>query len=168
MNGEFALATSGAIIITSFATLGLTSAIMVADDQQESNTVLQVAVLFEILISSAFAVTLLLLSPIVQIFTLSVSYQVGILLIFLYTVTTNLTMPLYTAVNRQRDNKALMVNPIIGASSTLLITIPMGLLGCGSVSFLIAAIVAEVLKTLHMLRYVNPVSYTHLGVGRLL
>ena len=38
----------------------------------------------------------------------------------------------------------------------------MGLLGCGSVSFLIAAIVAEVLKTLHMLRYVNPVSYTHL------
>ena len=156
MNGEYALVASVATIIVSFATLGLTSAVMTADSEEESDKVFQVAFLFEIIVSTLLVGIFFLVSPAIRIFTLSVNYELGLLLMLCYMLFANFSLLLYTAVNRQKNNKVLMLNPIIGAAMTLIVTIPMGLLGCGSVSLLIAATAAEILKSVQMLRCVNP------------
>lgn len=154
--GEYALLLSTASLVVSFATLGLTSAIMAPKDDEKSNQVLQLAFLAEVAVSTLFVGILAILSPWIQVFSISVNYYVALVLMLFYMVIVNFSSLLYTAVNRLKKNKVLMLNPLIGALMTLLITIPLGFAGCGSVSFLIAVIVGESLKVLHMNRHVRP------------
>ena len=155
-HGQYSLIVSSAALIITFCTLGLTSAIMVPKEDEESNQVLLTALSAAALIDILFCGGVLIASPWWKLFKIDMNYALAVMLMFLHIIATTLSSVLYTAVNRAKLNRVLMYNPIIGACATLIITIPLGLLGVGAASFIIADILSKTASIIHMLRHLNP------------
>ena len=76
--------------------------------------------------------------------------------VYLITVTNSLNAVLRVYVNRQGFNRALAINSILSALSTLLIAIPLGFLSHGGLGLIIAGLAAGALSAIQMLLHANP------------
>lgn len=154
--GEYGVITSFAIIITSFATLGLMSAIMAPKDGDESNSVFTAAFWTQLVLSSFLFIVFLLISPFHKLYNIDGSYYLSLVMSWLFVLFSNVKNVLYVSVNRKRMNKTLLWNPIIGGLGNIFVALPLGLLGFGYEGFMIAIILSESIMCIQMLLKYNP------------
>lgn len=154
--GDFGIVTSSAIIIMGFIGLGLGSAIMAANTQEESEKVLRSCFLLQLLLSTALCLVIMIISPSYKLFITGLPYLTSVLVMYLYLNLSIHASLMSVYINRLGADKVLLINPLLGAMCTLLITLPLGLIGWGSVGLYAANIISLFLTNLHMLHYHNP------------
>lgn len=154
--GDFGLLVSIATIIIGVIGLGLGSAIMVPEKEEESKLILQVTFLLQIILSFLIC---LFLPPIINykfIFYKNLTNLFTSMVLFLYITLTVLSSLLSVYINRLRLNKILFKNSLISAFSNFFITIPLGLLGLNAIGLYLSSVVSLIFINIHMLRKVNP------------
>lgn len=154
--GEYGIITSTAQLIMSLATLGLTSAIMVPEKDEESQNVYMTACFITLVISISFCCILFSISPFYHIVNVSGNYYVAITIMSLSILLTNFTSITTVYVNRKKLNKLLFVNPIIGATANFLIAIPLGLFGVGYIGFAVASLLSNLIISFQMMIRSHP------------
>lgn len=154
--GEFAIVVSSAIIIIGIIGLGLGSAIMVPKTNEESEDIIVTVYTIQFFLATILMVILLLISPYYQVFNLSIPYYIGIILMYIYILSTTLSNLMMVYINKLKKNKALLVNSLIGVISLLLFKIPFGLLKLDFIGLFSATILSSVIVNVHMLRITNP------------
>lgn len=83
--GEYGIIISTATIITSFSTLGLTSAIMTPDNENEGRLVLLTAFYIQITMSLLCYIIILIIEPYYLLYKIKGSYYFSLMLMFIYT-----------------------------------------------------------------------------------
>ena len=154
--GEYGIIISTATIITSFSTLGLTSAIMTPDNENEGRLVLLTAFYIQITMSLLCYIIILIIEPYYLLYKIKGSYYFSLMLMFIYIFFNNVRILIYTYVNRIGLNRVLMINPIIRSIAIMLISVAMGLLSANYFGLLFAVITAEILTSIQMIVRVNP------------
>lgn len=155
--GDFGIITSTAAIVISGVSLALGSAVMIAKDEEESQKVFCVAFYLQLFLTALVTVVIISISSYKQLFVTAINYNLSVILMFLYVVFNILSTMLKIYINRLKLNKILIWNSLITSFCTVLISIPFGLLKWGFSGLLIAAIMANVLSSIHMLRAANPI-----------
>lgn len=154
--GDFGLVTSTATIVVGFIGLGLGSAIMVPEDDEESRKVLRSTYSIQLALSAIICVGMLVISPYHVFFNTQLSYEASLVIMFLYINLSVFSSLLTVYINRLEFNKVLFLNPLISSFSTLLITLPLGLMGLDMVGLYIAYLVSTFIAIVHMLHSANP------------
>lgn len=154
--GEFGILVSTATIIIGFIGLGLGSAIMIARDEREADKVFQVAFTLQLILATLIVIVLFLIWPFQKMFSTNLPYPTALIIMYSYIILTVLSSLLTVYINRLKLNQILFMNPLIGALSTLLLTLPLGMMGYDSVGLYIANITSLLLMNIHMLRKKNP------------
>lgn len=141
--GEYALFVSVAAILATVSQAGLGSATWFPMDDHDAKLVFNSAFLFMGAFLCLSIIVLVILSPWVQVFSFGDPYVLSLLALAAHLLFLNASNLLRIFVNRMRMYKVLFWNSIISASATLVITIPLGLLGWGSWGFIIAGIAGQ-------------------------
>ena len=158
--GTYGVIASTVAIIVSFATLGLSSAIMAPKDDAESKKVLLTGICLQGVITVIIGVGACIVHPWYSLFTVEGSYYLAIAIMCIYVVVINMNSFLRVYVNRIGMNKILLVNPIIGSLCNFLIAIPLGLIGVGYVGFFIALIIGNAIMNVQMIVKSKPFEKT--------
>lgn len=154
--GDYAILISTAAVINGIASLGLSSAIMMPQNENEAKKVFMTSWFTQIVLASIITIIAFILSPILKIFSLPFSYLLSLTLIYIYIIVSGLSSLLSVYVNRLNLNKVLFWNVMINSLSLLFITIPLGILGLGGIGFMIAAILGYTIANIQMIMKVMP------------
>lgn len=148
--GDKAIIISTAAIICNLSTLGLNSAIMKPEDDEESKKVFSTAFYMNTFVSFLVASICMIFNHLFHLVDTSGPYSISIILLMLYMISnsTKALMLIYT--NRAGRYNRLFFNPIIGAGANILIAIPLGLLGFGYEGFMITTIASDTIQIFHM------------------
>lgn len=154
--GNTALITSTASILINAAALGLTSAIMKPEDDDEAKIVFTTAVTVNFTIVTGFVLICALLGHKTKLFSVSGSYGLALAMMWMYAILYSLSLLMEVYVNRQGRYNRLFVNPIIGSITNFVVAIPLGLLGFGYEGFMITYIIQYMCICVHMMWGNNP------------
>lgn len=154
--GDFGVVTSFAAIVMGVIGLGLGSAIMAADDREESEKVFRVCYMLQMMLSTLLCAGLLAVSPLWQAFHTALPYPLALLLLYLYLNLSIHFSLMSVYVNRLGANRVLLLNPILAALCSVFITLPLGLLHMDAWGLFAANLAATALANAHMLRYASP------------
>lgn len=154
--GEYALFTSVATILAVVSQAGLASAIMMPEEDKEAKLVFNSSFLFMSVFLGLTTVVLVLLSPWVQVFSFGNPYVLSLAALAVHMVFLNAANLLRIFVTRLRLYRVLFWNSIISAGATLVITIPLGMIGFGTWGFIIAGIAGNAVCCVQMLVRANP------------
>lgn len=154
--GDFGVITSFAAIVMGVIGLGLGSAIMAADNREESEKVFRVCYILQFILSTALCLAMLAVSPFWQLFHTTLPYPLALLFLYLYLNLSIHFSLMSVYVNRLGANKVLLFNPILAALSNVFITLPLGFLHMDAWGLFAANLTATALANLHMLRYASP------------
>ncbi len=149
--GDLAMITSTAEIILNIATMGLNSAIMKPEKDEESKTVFTVAFLTNFFISIAITVFCAVFSGWFKLMEIPGDYLCGLILMWIYIFVYSTSSLLTVYVNRKKEYNKLFFNPIIGAVANFVIAIPLGLLGLGYVGLMVTYIIQYLIIDVHMM-----------------
>ena len=158
--GDRAIIVSTAAIIINLSSLGLNSAIMKPEEDEESKRVFTSALYMNITVSTLVALLCIALQRRFRLIDVSGSYGIALLLTWLYLImyTAQSLVLIYT--NRKGKYNRLFFNPIIGAVANIVLAIPLGLAGFGYEGFLITTILSQFIQVIHMAWKDNPI-YRH-------
>lgn len=148
---DYALLTSTATIVINIATLGLTSAIMNPEKEEEAKKILTTESLLTVLAATVFAVGCYAIQDMYAVIDVSGSYIIALLLAWIYIAVTNMQLMVGVYINKQGKYNKLLVNPIIGAVANVIIAIPLGLLGFGYQGFVITSVSSNLIMIVHMI-----------------
>ena len=154
--GEFTLIFSVASIILNIVTLGLTSAVMVAVNDDESSDIFTVAFFTILFLSTLVLILMISTSHYLQFFNPTMPYSSACLLVYGFILINGLNGLLGIYVNRKGLNRVLFYNAIIAAFSTIFLKIPFGILKFGSYGLIWAALIAGIISTIQMVYHSKP------------
>lgn len=156
--GDYAIVTSVASIVSVSTTFGLTSAIMAPKDDHESRKILTTAYMIQSACIFVFTGVFILLYLIrgTQLYRFSGNYLVSFFLLFLYLLASALFSLLTILTNKLKQNRVLFRNTLINSLSSLVITVPLGLLGFGGAGFLLGATCSYLISDLQMIVHTRP------------
>lgn len=148
--GDRAIIVSTAAIIINLSTIGLNSAIMKPEDDEESKKVFTAAFFMNFVVSTAVALACIALQNYFHLVDISGSYGIALVLTWLYMIiyTAQSLVLIYT--NRKGRYNRLFFNPIIGAVTNIVLAIPLGLAGFGYEGFLLTTIISQFIQVVHM------------------
>lgn len=129
--GDFALIISISSIISYFSTLGLPSAILKPESNRESKEIISTHFTITLILSALIILILVLFSVLFKVVSTNTNYLLFCISLFPIVITTSLVSSFSIYINKQKKNNILFYNSIIGSLSTLLITVPLGLLNFG-------------------------------------
>lgn len=155
--GDHAIIVSTAAIIINISTLGLNSAIMKPEEDDESRRIITTAFYLNAFISTAVALACLALHRVFRLVNVSGSYFVALILMWLYLILYTAQSQIMIYTNRKGCYNRLFFNPIIGAAGNIFLAIPLGLAGFGYEGFLITSIVSALVQIIHMTWKDNPI-----------
>lgn len=154
--GDYAIIVSVSSIISSLASLGLNSAIMAGETEEECKSIFTVTFWISVFFVFCACTILMVISPLVKLFDAGINYITACILVGCLTVFNLLSALLAIYMNRKGLNKALMINSIIGALATLCITVPLGFCKIGMYGMYLAAVISAMLCSFLMIRKANP------------
>lgn len=154
--GEYAIIVSTSTIIINIVSLGLTSSVMIPKNDDESKDVFMVATITTIVLSTCVLALMIIVSPFAFFFDIGMNYIIGTILVFSIVVINSIKGLLTIYVNRKSLNRILFYNSLIGAFSTLLITIPLGLMNLGSLGLIMGSMIGGIVSITQMVYHVNP------------
>ena len=154
--GEYAIIISTSSIILSIVTLGLNSAIMVPKSDDESKEIFTVTFLSILVLSTLIVFVIISISSFIQLIDSGLNYILTWIIIYGFVIINSVKGIMNIYVNRKGLNRVLYYNSLIGALTTLCITIPLGFLNLGSLGLIIATLIGGIASIIQMLYHVNP------------
>lgn len=157
--GSFALIASFSSVAGSLGSLGLQSAVVRAKSDQDSSKVLSVGValgvtLVSLLVGVVFELRHLL--PPDMFAASDISLPLVALFVGLMGVLTLSNSYMNYYANRCSANKVLFANAIIASLSTLLVSLPLGWAGAGTIGLVVGSLVSSVVSLIQMVVRVRP------------
>lgn len=149
--GDTALISSTSALLINLFTFGMIPAIMKPQEDEESRKVFTTVILANLILSTGLTAVYAVLSSRIQLFEVSNSYGLALLLMWLYCVTNTAYSAMIVYSNRKQRYNKLFFNPIIGTATNFLIAIPFGLLGFGFEGFMLTYILCDLLCCVHMM-----------------
>lgn len=148
--GDFALIASVASIVAALCAFGLQLAVVQAPTETEARDLMRLGLISTTGLVGLALVAALVAGPFWGTWALEVPYKETVLLIAVLAVLTNISSHLQYYANRLGKDRVLFVNAIIGASATVVISIPLGLLGVGSVGLVAGSVGAMLVSAAQM------------------
>ena len=141
---------STSAIIVALVSLGMTSAIMISNDEKDFNQLVSVLFLLYFLLSIVFTIFFYLIFDLIfRIFLLD--RPISWIFIFLVAVFSSFNSSLHVISNRQKKNKVLFWISFIGPVCTLLITIPLSFTLLKSFGLTIGILISYLIQIIYMI-----------------
>lgn len=154
--GEFALISSVAAVVAALISLGLQSAIVAAATDGDGRRILTVGLAAAAALATLILGVALALAPVAQLLDTSLPYAIACLLVWFMAILTYANGSLRSYANRRGADRVLFTNSLIGAGATLLITLPLGLLGIGAKGLIAGSVGALVVGNIQMALRLRP------------
>lgn len=150
--GYWTLFTSVAIIVNAFSDLGLSNAIMMDDEGEQSEKLFSVITTISFIISLIVGVGYFVIKSVTPdpsgLHPLFYS-----VVLFVLIFTQQQVNVCYNWLNKKKQYNILMKNPIINNVSVAVIAIPLGLMGFTKYGYYIGLVLGQVFTLFHMRRY---------------
>lgn len=156
--GEYDLILSSGRFAIEIISLGLLIAIMLPEEEKKAKQLCQMILALNICFLSALFLIFVAIRNKYMIFDISVPYTLALLLLALYLFSYNMQTLFYSYVNRRKLYRVLFWNPILSAVTNVGVSLMLGLLGLGTVGYLIGTISSYIFCIIHMKKYVSPFS----------
>lgn len=154
--GGYDLIVSSADIFLTILQLSLMLVIMLPKEEEQAVIVCKIIWYFTLVGSGLSVMTLLIVKSRFQLFNVVASYSMGIILFGCYLVCYNLQNIYYSFTNRKKLYSVLLWNPILTAGVNGILSVGLGILGWGTIGYLIGTIISYIAAVIHMKRYVRP------------
>lgn len=150
--GYWTLFTSVAIIVNAFSDLGLSNAIMMDDEGEQSEKLFSVITTISFIISLIVGVGYFVIKSVTPDPSgLHPLFYSGVLFVLIFTQ--QQVNVCYNWLNKKKQYNILMKNPIINNVSVAVIAIPLGLMGFTKYGYYIGLVLGQVFTLFHMRRY---------------
>jgi len=150
--GYWTLFTSVAVIVNAFSDLGLSNAIMMDDEGEQSEKLFSVITTISFIISLIVGVGYFVIKSVTPdpsgLHPLFYS-----IVLFVLIFTQQQVNICYNWLNKKKQYNILMKNPIINNISVAVIAIPLGLMGFTKYGYYIGLVLGQVVTLFHMRRY---------------
>lgn len=150
--GYWTLFTSVAVIVNAFSDLGLSNAIMMDDEGEQSEKLFSVITTISFIISLIVGVGYFVIKSVTPdpsgLHPLFYS-----IVLFVLIFTQQQVNVCYNWLNKKKQYSILMKNPIINNVSVAVIAIPLGLMGFTKYGYYIGLVLGQVFTLFHMRRY---------------
>lgn len=150
--GYWTLFTSVAVIVNAFSDLGLSNAIMMDDEGEQSEKLFSVITTISFIISLIVGVGYFVIKSVTPdpsgLHPLFYS-----IVLFVLIFTQQQVNICYNWLNKKKQYNILMKNPIINNVSVAVIAIPLGLMGFTKYGYYIGLVLGQVFTLFHMRRY---------------
>ena len=150
--GYWTLFTSVAVIVNAFSDLGLSNAIMMDDEGEQSEKLFSVITTISFIISLIVGVGYFAIKSVTPdpsgLHPLFYS-----IVLFVLIFTQQQVNVCYNWLNKKKQYNILMKNPIINNVSVAVIAIPLGLMGFTKYGYYIGLVLGQVFTLFHMRRY---------------
>lgn len=154
--GDWALVTSVATIVNTFSDLGLSNAIMVEEDEEDTKNLFTVITTIVLLVSAAVGLFYGIFYTIVPSET-SINGIFYAVFVFCQIFTQQQIQISYSWLNRKKKYNVLMKNPLINNMSAAIVAVPLGLLGFRTYGYYIGLIIGQVVTIIHMRKHLPKV-----------
>lgn len=159
--GEFGVFTATINLVNGLVCLGLVSAIISPEDDQEASAIYKVSLISV----STFAIVMLTLAmffaPVFHVINVSANYYWICILMGIFLVVNNWASMTYIWGNRQKNYKLLMYNPIIASVVNFVVAYSFGIIGMKSYGLVAGAILSQVAILIHLLIRLRPMNFKH-------
>lgn len=164
--GEYDLIVSSANIVIPVLQLALLLVIMLPKEDLQANCICKI-IWGSTIIGSIFIVCFLnLISSRYKILNINAPYKITTVLFGAYIIFNTLQAIYYSYTNRKKLYKILFWNPILMNATNSAGSIMLGIIGLGSLGYLVGTILSYLIAVLHMARFVFPfrghVSYSYI------
>lgn len=150
--GYWTLFTSVAVIVNAFSDLGLSNAIMMDDEGEQSEKLFSVITTISFIISLIVGVGYFVIKSVAPdpsgLHPLFYS-----IVLFVLIFTQQQVNICYNWLNKKKQYNILMKNPIINNVSVAVVAIPLGLMGFTKYGYYIGLVLGQVFTLFHMRRY---------------
>lgn len=150
--GYWTLFTSVAVIVNAFSDLGLSNAIMMDDEGEQSEKLFSVITTISFIISLIVGIGYFVIKSVTPdpsgLHPLFYS-----IVLFVLIFTQQQVNVCYNWLNKKKQYNILMKNPIINNVSVAVIAIPLGLMGFTKYGYYIGLVLGQVFTLFHMRRY---------------
>lgn len=156
--GDYASITASSNVIINLVTLGMLTALILPQNDGESRKLCKLVCGSSILLSSLFVLFLYVIRSSYRLFvTEGASYEVSLVILWLYVNAGNLYSVYYAYANRKRLYRLMFWNPIIATGINVLASVILGLMGFGFLGYAFARVLSSLVNTLHLvMHHVNP------------
>jgi len=155
--GDYTIITSNANVIMSIACLGMMTAFMLPEKDEEARGLTRLVTYSTLAITTLAVLVLWLCSGFYRIFhTEETPYALSLLVLWLYIVFYTLSNICYAYVNRRKLYRVMFWNPIFSAGINVGCGILFGLMGWGFLGYTAAHILSFLVNILHLVRHANP------------
>lgn len=159
--GEFGVFNATLNLVSGFVCLGLVSAIVSPEDDQEASAIYKVCLISVSTFTIVMLTLVLLFAPVFQVINISANYYWVCILIGAFLVVNNWASMTYIWGNRQKDYKLLMYNPIIASVVNFVVAFGFGIIGVKSYGLVVGAILSQVAVLIHLLTRLRPMNFKH-------
>ena len=157
--GDLAVLTSASSVFVSFLGFGLASAIMVEKTDEEAEQTYKMAVNLTNVLVVLIIMLLMGVSPWFQLLKSSLPYNVMLIMVGFYVVTTNQVNMLYAWLNRKGRYNVLLFNPMISPMVNNGLAIILGVIGFKGVGLYIGLLFSQFVTLIHMFKNMDPIRY---------
>lgn len=155
--GDYTIITASAGVIMSVACLGMMTAFMLPEKDEETRGLSRLVTFSTLGITTLAILALWLCSGFYRIFhTEETPYALSLLVLWLYIVFYTVSNICYAYVNRQKLYRVMFWNPIIAAGINVCCGILFGLLGWGFLGYTTAHILSFAVNIIHLICHANP------------
>ena len=155
--GDYTLITTNAGVISSLACLGMMTAFMLPEKNEEARGLSRLVTYSTVTITTLAILGLWLCSGFYRIFSMEETpYSISLLVLWLYIVFNTVSNICYAYVNRQKLYRVMFWNPVFTAGINVGCGILFGWLGWGFVGYTGAHILSFLVNILHLIRHANP------------
>ena len=148
--GVFAFVVSAASLLSAVISVGMHPAIVNASTDVESRRILAVCVGTAAVLSCVLGGSAVLMSPFMVTVDIPMPYILACVLVSAQAFLSSVNNSLRSYANRRGANGVLFMNSLIGAVSTLVVTLPLGVMGVGAVGLIAGSLGALLLGGLQM------------------
>lgn len=155
--GDYTIIITNASVIMSVASLGMMTAFMLPEKDEEARGLTRLVTLSTLVITSLSILGLWVCSGFYRIFhTVETPYALSLFILWLYIVLYTISNICYAYVNRQKFYRVMFWNPIITAGINVGFGILFGFLGWGFLGCTAAHILSFAANILHLIYHANP------------
>lgn len=146
--GYMALFISISSVVNSFSDLGLTNAIMINDNEDDSHRIYKVVTTINLFISIIVSIFLMLF------YNFPTGYNTIFItcIVFLLMVCTQQAQISYTWLNKKQKYNVLMKNPVLSQIAILIVSVPLAYMGQIKYGYFIGVLAGQVFRLINMMK----------------
>lgn len=154
--GGYDLIISSANIFLTVLQLSLMFVIMIPKEDETANIISKIILGFTVVGSLVSILVLWWIQSKFMLFKTDLSYAWNLVLFASYLILYNLQAICYSYSNRKKLYSVLFWNPIITAVVNGGLSVTMGIIGAGTVGYMVATLFSYIVAVFHMCRYIHP------------